>query len=64
MLKHPDSSISSEAMRRLVSSSPGALSGRRNFNSRLERAENLIKAGNVKDARALLIALGRVPAPE
>jgi soluble lytic murein transglycosylase len=62
--KHPDSSISSEAMRRLVSLSPGALSGRRNFNSRMERAENLIKAGNVKDARALLIALGRVPAPE
>jgi soluble lytic murein transglycosylase len=62
--KHPDSSISSEAMHRLVSLSPGALSGRCNFNSRLERAENLIQAGNVKDARALLIALGRVPAPE
>jgi soluble lytic murein transglycosylase len=61
---HPDSSFSSEAMRRLAALSPGALAGRRNYNIRLERAENLIKTGNAKDARALLIALGRVPAPE
>jgi soluble lytic murein transglycosylase len=62
--RYPAANISSDAMRRLNSLSPGALSGRRNFNSRLERADNLIQAGNVKDARALLVALGRVAAPD
>jgi soluble lytic murein transglycosylase len=62
--KYPDSSFSSEAMGRLRALSPGALSGKRNYEIRLQRAENLIKSGNSKDARVLLLALGKVQAPE
>ncbi len=62
--KYPDSSFSSETMSRLRSLSPKALSGRRNYLVRLQRAETLLKAGKATDARAILLALGRIPAPE
>jgi TolA-binding protein len=62
--RHPGSSFSPQAMRNLLSLSPGALLGRRNYEVRLQRAENLVKAGNATDARILLLALGRVAAPD
>jgi soluble lytic murein transglycosylase len=62
--KYPGSSFSAQAMRYLLALSPGALAGHRNYDARLQRAENLIKAGNAHDALVLLIALGKVPSPD
>jgi soluble lytic murein transglycosylase len=62
--EYPGSSFSPQAMRYLTALSPGALAGRRNYSARLQRAENLIKAGNAHDAQVLLLALGKVPSPD
>jgi soluble lytic murein transglycosylase len=62
--KYPGSSFSPQAMRYLLALSPGALAGRRNYTARLQRAENLVKAGNAQDAQVLLLALGKVPSPD
>ncbi len=61
---YPESSFSQQAIRSLLSISPQALSGRRNYPIRLQRAENLIKAGKATGARTLLLALAKVAAPD
>ncbi len=61
--RYPASKYSSPAEQYLVSSSPGALKGARNYEARLQRAENLINAGDLRTARPILVALGKVPAP-
>jgi soluble lytic murein transglycosylase len=61
---YPGSSFSPQAIHNLLSLSPKALSGRRNYEARLQRAENLVKAGNATDAQVLLLALGRFSAPD
>jgi soluble lytic murein transglycosylase len=58
------SKFSPLAVRYLLALSPGALSGSRNYGSRLQRAENLLKDGDTRGARTLLLALGRAPAPD
>jgi soluble lytic murein transglycosylase len=62
--KYPGSSFSPQAIRYLLALSPGAFTGRRNYDARLQRAENLVKAGNAHDAQVLLLALGKVPSPD
>jgi soluble lytic murein transglycosylase len=62
--KYPTSKSSPLAERDLRSLSPGALSGARNYAARLQRAENLMKANELRSARLLLAALGRVSAPD
>ncbi len=47
----------------LHSLSPAALTGVHNYDVRLTRAENLIRAGRARDARELLLSLGQVSAP-
>jgi soluble lytic murein transglycosylase len=48
----------------LLHLSPGALTGGRNYAARLLRAENLLKSGDARSARLLLITLGRFGAPD
>jgi len=60
----PTTQFSPPAMRYLLKLSPGALAGGRNYGARLQRADNLLKDGNARDARVLLLGLGRVPAPD
>ena len=58
------SGYSSKAERALLSLSPGALKGSRNYGARLERAQNLLKSNEFQSARTLLLALGKVSAPD
>ncbi len=60
----PGSQASALAERDLLSLSPGALSGGRNYGARLQRAENLLKAGDARKARAFLLALAQAAAPD
>ncbi|NLV31925.1 MAG: transglycosylase SLT domain-containing protein [Acidobacteria bacterium] len=53
-----------KAGRALEALSPGALAGKRNYAPRLRRAEKLLAAGRNSEARTLLLALGRVSAPD
>ncbi len=62
--RYPDSKFSPLAERSLLSLSPKALTGNRNYAARLQRADSLIKAANARGARLLLLALGKVPAPD
>jgi soluble lytic murein transglycosylase len=62
--EHPTSQYSPLAERGLLALSPGALKGRHSYNLRLQRAEALINAGDDRSARALLVALGRIAAPD
>ncbi len=48
----------------LLSLSPKELKGKRNYGHRLRRAESLLKSGDVRTARALLVDLGRVSPPD
>jgi soluble lytic murein transglycosylase len=61
--RFPASEYSPLAEQYLASLSPGALKGARNYDVRLQRAESLISTGNSKAARVILLALGRVSAP-
>jgi soluble lytic murein transglycosylase len=61
--RFPTSKYSAMSEQSLVSRSPGALKGTRNYDARLQRAESLISEGNSKAARLLLLALARVSAP-
>jgi soluble lytic murein transglycosylase len=61
---HPTSEYSPLAERSLLSLSPLALKGARNYGIRLQRAENLLKTNDARGARLLLIALGRVTPPD
>ena len=62
--KYPSSSFSSQAQQHLLTLSPNALSGARNYHLRLERAENLVGQRSYTAARTLLVALGQVSAPD
>ena len=61
--RYPTSKFSPLAERYLLSLSPRALEGVRNYDARLQRAESLISEENFKSARTLLAALGRVSSP-
>ena len=58
------SEFSSQAEHELLSLSPGTLKGARNYGARLERAQNLLKTNEFQSARTLLLALGKVSAPD
>jgi soluble lytic murein transglycosylase len=62
--RYPTSDYSPLAERSLHSLSPGAFRGASNYSVRLQRAENLFASGDARGARALLLALGRVSAPD
>ncbi len=62
--RYPGSKASQSAEKDLLSLSPGAFSGSRHYGIRLQRAENLLKGADARAARALLLALGRVSAPD
>jgi soluble lytic murein transglycosylase len=62
--EYPNSKQSPLAERSLLSLSPGALKGARNYGNRLQRAENLLKANDNQGAYAIFKSLGRVPAPD
>ncbi len=59
-----NSEVATQAQESLLALSPGALSGARNYKSLLTRADNLLRAGRNREARTLLIRLGRVRAPD
>ena len=61
--RYPTSKFSPLAERYLLSLSPRALESVRNYDARLQRAESLISEENFKSARTLLVALGRISAP-
>jgi soluble lytic murein transglycosylase len=58
------SEYSSQAENSLLSLAPGALKGAHNYSARVERAQNLLKANESQRARNLLLALGKVSAPD
>ncbi|MBN2337872.1 MAG: tetratricopeptide repeat protein, partial [Acidobacteria bacterium] len=60
----PASPYAEKAERALKTLSPGALAGDRNYGPRLRRAQKLLAAGRNSEARTLLLALGRVSAPD
>ena len=62
--KYPMSSFSSQAQQQLLTLVPNALSGARNYQARLERAENFILQKSYANARTLLVALGQVSPPD
>ncbi len=62
--RYPTSKHSDLAEASLLTLSPGALSGARNYSVRLQRAEGLLNANDARAARVLLLALGRVSAPD
>jgi hypothetical protein len=62
--RYPTSKHSQLAQQYLVSSSPGAFKGVRHYEARLLRAESLIDSGEYRPARVLLLALGKVSAPD
>jgi soluble lytic murein transglycosylase-like protein/TolA-binding protein len=62
--RYPTSKHSPLAQRCLLLLSSEALKGTRNYGFRLQRAESLLRADDARDARALLLALGRVSAPD
>ncbi len=61
--RYPSSKYSPAAVQYFVAESPGAFKGVRNYEARLQRAESLIDSGDSRGARVLLVALGRVSAP-
>jgi soluble lytic murein transglycosylase len=62
--QYPKSSFSGIAERNLLSLSPAVLKGRRNYDARLLRSENLLNANDASGARKLLRTLGQVAAPD
>jgi soluble lytic murein transglycosylase len=61
--RYPGSKYSPIAEQYFTSSSPGAFKGVRHYEARLERAESLISSGELRAARVILLALGKVSAP-
>jgi soluble lytic murein transglycosylase len=61
--RYPTSKYSSQAEQYLVSTSPGAFKGARNYEARLQRAENLAGSGDYRSARLILLALAKATAP-
>ncbi len=62
--KYTTSPTASIAEQRLKALSPGFQSRAMNYASMLERADNLVRAGRTRDARALLLRLASVAAPD
>jgi len=62
--KYAGSYYSQSAEDYLQALAPKAFKGANNYNFRLQKAENLIKAKNYANARILLVALGKVLAPD
>jgi len=60
----PKAASAALAEKNLLRLSPAALKGTRNYRHRLLRAEGLLKANDARGARPLLLALGRVSAPD
>jgi len=61
--KYTNSKTAAQAEQRLRASSPAYQSSPKNYAALLERADNLIRAGKNRDARALLLKLAQVKAP-
>ncbi len=59
-----NSASADQARERLLALSPRALSSTQNYKSLLVRADNLLRAGRNREARALLLQLQKVRAPE
>jgi soluble lytic murein transglycosylase len=62
--QYTESYFSQPAERYLLSLTPKAFKGANNYSVRLQKAENLLKAKKPADARTLLVALGKVAAPD
>lgn len=61
---YPSSESAALAVRHLQAASPKALKGARNYEARLARAETLLREGDASGARSLILALGKVAAPD
>jgi soluble lytic murein transglycosylase len=61
--QYPTSKYSPMAEQYFTSSSPGAFKGARHYEARLRRAESLMASGDHRTARVILLALGKVAAP-
>jgi soluble lytic murein transglycosylase len=59
-----NSEAASPALDRLLALSPKALARTENYKSLLVRSENLLRAGRTREARTLLVRLGRVSSPD
>lgn len=59
-----NSKTASRAQESLLALSPGALTGAKNYKALLVRAENLLRAGQNREAQALLLRLGKVREPD
>jgi soluble lytic murein transglycosylase len=62
--KYVQSELSSAAADYLLKLSPKILSGARNYSSRLQRAENLIRNNQTQEADKLLKTIGKLTAPD
>jgi soluble lytic murein transglycosylase len=62
--EYPTSKYSPLAERGFLALSPVELKGARNYNLRLKRAENLLKANDKQGANTILTSLGRAQAPD
>ncbi len=62
--RYPESKSSPLAEHHLLLLSPKALRSKSNYGVLLKRAENLIQTNDVSTARALLLVLGKVSAPD
>lgn len=60
---YPKSKSAPLAEHYLISKTPGALTGARNYEARLQRAEALVREGDYSGARTLLVALARTAGP-
>jgi soluble lytic murein transglycosylase len=59
-----NSKTASLAQKSLLALSPGALTGARNYKALLVRADNLLRAGENREAQALLLRLGKAREPD
>ncbi|HTY64646.1 MAG TPA: transglycosylase SLT domain-containing protein [Acidobacteriota bacterium] len=61
---YPKAGFEALAQHSLLALSPSALKGKRSYAFRLQRAENLLRASDVRGAKQLLVALAQVVAPD
>jgi soluble lytic murein transglycosylase len=61
---YPKAGFEALAQHNLLALSPSALKGKRSYGFRLQRAENLLRTNDAREARQLLTALGPVTAPD
>lgn len=62
--EYPKAGYAALAQRNLLALAPSALQGKRSFTVRVQRAESLLKENDASGARQILLALGRVAAPD